>query len=566
MELKEERLTLFQDEWLARPVYAHQRFLWHEASFKQLKVHVPTAGGKTLGAVLFALRDTFADPNVPVRAIFIYPTNLLSRDQFEHSIVGALTEWIGAGPPKIGVISPTERRFVPDGSPFEQSVSRGAPTYVFVLPPRLGGRDLYVTVITGEGLQHLFSDETILELGRRKGTYLLAVLDVLNQHDHIILCSPDLLGYVAQRCYSVTTNFYNGRWRDELEIKLANHKVVVDEYHFYDPYTYLNLFNTLDKLGSERVLLLSATATSQFFPDARVLDPQAIAQGWDRNQTGNNVASYPIEISLHRAEMHVSDPAPPDQTIYFYHSAIAAHERAEQFRRQRVKVTEWTGIRKASDKDARLAIATSAAEVGLDLPFREVHTEFWGSAWEIPSVLQRIGRVGRSERAGRSRAHIWITGREPNLLHQLFGNRPELSKAEFGALLKRAFGEESFRPTDYVSHYLWDEGGTQELRRFWQIPPYDKSKLQFHFRPPNSQVVFNWGGTRFAYDWIPIANRYEVEKIMKVTDLPFWQEMGYSEWRVNAPREKRLYYQRYEGQKDGEHKRCFWRKEVACEF
>lgn len=87
MELREERLALFRDEWLLRPVYGHQRFLLHETGFNKLKVHVPTAGGKTLGGVLFALRDTFQKPSAPVRAIFTYPTNLLSRDQFERSIV-----------------------------------------------------------------------------------------------------------------------------------------------------------------------------------------------------------------------------------------------------------------------------------------------------------------------------------------------------------------------------------------------------------------------------------------------------------------------------------------------
>jgi CRISPR-associated nuclease/helicase Cas3, C-terminal len=560
MELREERLSLFQEDWLRRPVYAHQKFLLHEAGFKKLKIHVPTAGGKTLGGVLFALHDTFEKPSILVRAIFTYPTNLLSRDQFQRSIVRALTEWVGASSPKVGVISPVERRFVPDGSEFEETVSRGAPTYVFTLPERLGGRDLYVTVITGEGLQHLFSDENIVQLGRRKGTYLLGVLDVLNQHDHIILCSPDLLGYVAQRCYSVTASFYNARWRDELEIKLADHHTVIDEYHFYDPYTYLNLLCTLEKLGSERVLLLSATPASQYFPEADCLDVAAIAELWGQPSVGHNLASCPIEVFLHQAELQINHMAPQDEVIYFYHSAITAHEVVERLNAEGVAATEWTGIRKARETEAKLAVATSAAEVGLDLPFREVHSEFWGNAWEIPSIIQRIGRVGRSESAGRSRAHIWITGREPNLLPQLLSNRNELSKTEFGILLKGAFGQESFRPADYVSYYLWSEDRIRELRRFWQIPP-NELRLRFHFRPPNSQAVFNWKDVRFVYDWIPIANRYELRKIKDTTDLPFWHEMGYSEWQVTVPLGSRRYLKRYEGKKDKDHRRWFWQQE-----
>ena len=444
MELTEERLPLFQDDWLRRPIYAHQKFLLHEGGFKKLKIHVPTASGKTLGGVLFALHDTFEDSSIPVRAIFTYPTNLLSRDQFQRSIVRALTEWVGASSPKVGVISPVERRFVPDGSTFEETVSRGAPTYVFSLPEHLGGRDLYVTVVTGEGLQHLFSDENIVQLGRRKGTYLLGVLDVLNQHDHMILCSPDLLGYVAQRCYSVTASFYNARWRDELEIKLADHHVVVDEYHFYDPYTYLNLLYTLEKLAAEPLLLLSATAAPQYFTEAVFLDVSGISKGWEQLKNGENVASYPIEVFLHQAEMQINETTPEDEVIYFFNSAITAHESVESLNAQGVRTTEWTGIRKVRDVEAKLAVATSAAEVGLDLPFREVHSEFWGNSWEIPSIIQRIGRVGRSEKAGRSRAHIWITGREPNLLPQLFNGRSELSKAEFADLLRGAFGEQVF--------------------------------------------------------------------------------------------------------------------------
>lgn len=563
MELTEERLTLFRDEWLRRPVYAHQKFLLHETGFGKMKIHVPTAGGKTLGGVLFALRDTFDDPSVPVRAIFTYPTNLLSRDQFERSIVRALIEWIGTEVPRVGVINPIQRRFVPLDLPFEESVELGIPTYVFNLPPRLGGRDLYVSVITGEGLQRLFSDENIVELGRRKGAYLLGVLDVLNQHDHIVLCSPDLLGYVAQRCYSVTRNFYNSRWRDELEIKLANHHIVIDEYHFYDPYTYLNLLYTLEKLAPEQLLLLSATGIDQYFPDAETFDPSRAVRNWGHLRDGDNVASCPIEVFLHRAEMQANDIAPMDRVIYFYHSAITAHEIVGQLHSRGVPATEWTGIRKAPDAEARLAIATSAAEIGLDLPFREVHTEFWGNTWEVASMIQRIGRVGRCGQTGSSRAHIWVTGREPNLLFQLLENHHELSKTEFSNLLTGAFGEQSFRPDDYVSHYLWEAGRTRDLRRFWQIPPNDNSKLRFYFRPPNSQAVFNWHDARFVYNWIPIANRYEVHKIKDTTDLPFWQEMGYSEWQVVAPLEKRQYMKPYQGKKDKEHRQWFWEKRSA---
>ncbi|MDF0643787.1 MAG: helicase-related protein [Nitrospira sp.] len=411
-----------------------------------------------------------------------------------------------------------------------------------------------MTVLTGEGLQHLFSEENIVELGRRKGTFLLAVLDVLNQRDHIILCSPDLLGYVAQRCYSVTGNFYNTRWRDELELKLAEHQVVIDEYHFYDPYTYLNLSGALEKLGTVRWLCLSATGRSDYFSDADTFDPGGSTAA---SPAEERIASHPIELYLHRDDIRIVDRSPQHRVIYFYHSVIAVHETAEALRSAGTRLIEWTGIQKTHNDEARLVVATSAAEVGLDLPFREVHTEFWGNNWEVSSIIQRIGRVGRSDEAGRSQAHIWITGREPGLLFSLLNNKSTLTKGEFGELLLKTFGELAFRPEDYVSYYLWDEDKVRALRRFWQVPP-EVRKLRFHFRPPNSQAVFNWHGTRFAYDWVPIANRYQLESVADLTDLPFWHEMGYSEWRVAAPLEKREYHQRYEGKKDKEHRRCFW--------
>lgn len=555
MEIAAERLPLFRDDRLLQPIYAHQRFLLHEGGVPKLKVHVPTAGGKTLGAMLFALRDTFERPDCLVRAILTYPTNLLSRDQFERSVVRALIEWIGAEHIAMGAINPIERRFVRDAGRFEEVVRRGVPTYVFKLPGRLGGRDLYVTVITGEGLQHLLSQENMIEVGRRKGTYLLAVLDVLNQRDHIILCSPDLLGYVAQRCYSVTGSFYNSRWRDELELKLAEHDVVIDEYHFYDPYTYVNLSCALERLAAARWLCLSATGTSGYFPEVEVLG--ASSRCLPGTGIGERIASYPIELTLHRDDLRIIDASPRDSVIYFFHSVIAAHETAEALRSDGVRLTEWTGIQKAYCDEARLVVATAAAEVGLDLPFREVHTEFWGNSWEVPSIIQRIGRVGRSDRVGRSLAHIWITGREPDLLFSMLDGRSTLTKAAFSELLLTTFGEPSIRLEDYVSYYLWDKERTRALRRFWQVPA-EVERLRFHFRPPNSQAVFDWHGVRFAYDWIPIANRYRLEPIADVTDLPFWHEMGYAEWRVVEKRKKPEYHQRYDGRKDQLHRRLFW--------
>jgi CRISPR/Cas system-associated endonuclease/helicase Cas3 len=285
------------------------------------------------------------------------------------------------------------------------------------------------------------------------------------------------LGYVAQRSYSVSANFYNARWRDELEIKLGDHQVVIDEYHFYDPYTYLNLANALRKLGTTQLLCLSATAKDASFREADVLNAETLPRDRPDGSCGERVASFPIDVRLRGEEMRVED-AGSDETIYFYHSAITAHEMAQSLRSKGVRITEWTGIQKSVEEEAKLAIATSAAGVGLDRPFRVVHTEFWGNDWEIPSLIQRVGRVGRFEQVGRSIANVWITGREPRLLFDALENRPVMSKVEFSSVLAHIYGEESLNLEDYVSFYLWDEERTKELRRFWQTPR-DIARLGF---------------------------------------------------------------------------------------
>src|SRR4030042_3335660 len=268
MEVVAERLPVYSDSLLKQPIYAHQKFLLHSSDFKQLKVHISTCGGKTLSAILFALSDSYKDPSVQIRTIFTYPTNLLSKDQFENSLIKGLTHWVCATLIHKGVINPVRQCFESNDSAFAEQVTVGAPTYVFQLPEHLDNKTLYLTVVTGEVLQYLFNLENIIELGKRKGTYLFNILRCLNQNNHILVTSPDLLGYVAPHCYSVSGSFYNPRWQDELEVMLSEHKIVIDEYHYYDPYTYINFNNTLNKLSPEQVLLLSATKVSNYFSDA----------------------------------------------------------------------------------------------------------------------------------------------------------------------------------------------------------------------------------------------------------------------------------------------------------
>ncbi len=556
MEIKAEILPIYIDNRVNKPLYAHQKYILDSSSFKKMKLHMPTSAGKTLSAVLFALRDTYKQGE-SIRAILTYPTNLLSKDQFDGSVVRGLTEWVGAELKSQGFIEPYECAFQDCKLSFSELRRHGAPTYIFVLPEERFGKkrgNLYLTVLTGEILRYLFSLENIVRLGKRKGTYLLNILRVLNQHDHILITSPDLLGYVAQQCYSASGGYYSQRWRDELTEMLSEHKVVVDEYHFYDPYTYINLLNTLDRIEAKGILLLSATGIRQYFDDADEYEALNIEKAYINSKIGDKIASYPITLFLHNQELLVPESFPQYPSIYFYNSVVTAHEYAHWLRGQKVPLTEWSGIEKITEKNSNLTIATSAAEVGLDLPFIVVHTEFWGNDYEIKSLIQRIGRVGRKELEANAEAHVYVTGRESNLISEIC-NCPSINKTEFAESLLRCYGETSFRLEDYASYYFWDPDKTNQIRRFWQIQK--DTRLRFYFRPPNSQAVFDWNGVRFAYDWIPVANRYHVEKVKELTEEPFWGEMGLSEWKVLEPKQNRDHLKPYMGKKDKEYRQLF---------
>ncbi len=231
MIIEQEELKRFSDSKVKKPLYAHQKFVLNYETGNQLKIHVPTSGGKTLSAVLFALKEKFESQDNLVRTIVTYPTNLLSQNQFEQSIVMGLTEWIGAKEKIRGVLHPVTRKIESGWSTFFGNYGGGAPTIVFELPVNLGKSNLYLTILNGEILFNMFDEENRVELGDKKGNYLKNILSTLDNRDHILITSPDLLGYVAQQCYGFPNTWYKARWKDDLSLLFWGHKIVVDEYH-----------------------------------------------------------------------------------------------------------------------------------------------------------------------------------------------------------------------------------------------------------------------------------------------------------------------------------------------
>lgn len=210
---------------------------------------------------------------------------------------------------------------------------------------------------------------------------------------------------------------------------------------------------------------------------------------------------------------------------------ISAHELAEQLRNKGVNLSEWTGIQKTSGDLSKLIIATSAAEVGLDLELYEVHTQFWGFDWEIPSLIQRIGRVWRLKSEHPFKVFIHLDGTlVPSLIKNIFEENETLSKDQFTELLYDTYGgQQSFDQKEYVSYYLWDEEEKQKLKFIWQIID---SKISFYFRPPQSQAVFERNGHKFVYNQLSIENQYHIKLERRVTDMPFWKSFGLPEYKV----------------------------------
>lgn len=543
MIIEKQEFNLFKEPKVKKPLYAHQKYVLNFNDKDALKIHVSTSGGKTLSAVLFALKEKYKNSKNMVKTLLTYPTNLLSKNQFESSVVKGLTEWVGAKEITRGMLHPVKRTIEPYNWT-NLSEMNGAPTIVFELPSNLGKSKLLVTILSGEILFNMFNEENRLELGKRKGRYLINILDCLMKYDHLLITSPDLLGYVAQQCYSVSTGWYKQRWKDGLSAKFFEHDIVIDEYHFYDPYTYINLENAIKKLSINKLLLLSATKKSQYFNVAKIVSFDRTEEEFSQDKIGSKIASYPIEVSLVEEEIKINT-TPIMPSIYFFNSVITAHEIANELRNKNIRLTEWTGIEKSKDELNKLIIATSAAEIGLDLPLQYIHTEFWGQEWEIPSLVQRIGRVGRFESKQPFKAYVYIkNAQEPYILRKIFDDNLTISKDRLTELLYKNYGILDFNPKDYVSYYLWDERLKDELKRKWQVI---NEKINFYFRPPQTQAVFRWENHIFVYNKSVIESRYDVELIKKVTELPFWSSFGLSEYKVIEKKDKREYKKPYDG-------------------
>lgn len=85
----------------------------------------------------------------------------------------------------------------------------------------------------------------------------------------------------------------------------------------------------------------------------------------------------------------------------------------------------------------------------------------------------------------------------------------------------------------------------KDLKRKWQVI---NEKINFYFRPPQTQAVFIWNGHKFVYNKCVIENKYDIELSKEITDMPFWKNFGLSEYDIINKKSMREWKKSYDGQ------------------
>ena len=486
----------YGDIWNEGLVYAHQ-YTALMTDARSLKIHAPTATGKSRAAAFFAV-SPYHLHNDMISATFAYPTNILTDQQFENGLIDGLRENL-------------DYRDLGEGAwPPYHSDGMGIP-YKRLKTPE--GEELTVAKLTGKILADALLDDAIRG---GKADVLEKFMDWLNQRHNFLIASPDVLAYASHELYGSASFYYHSGRKTRLHSLLRGRTLVLDEYHEYDSFTLINLERLLadSDLSPKRVLLLSATGREDFFPDIPVLHLQKNLP----SPASTKVASSSIYLTFHFEEEVPSTIASEGLSLYIHDSVVQNRLRCSQLRKEGTPVVQWDGTRKDSVKNTDLGsmyhniMGTSAVEVGLDTAANAVITE-WHPAWvSIDHIVQRIGRAGRRKSSIPSLADVYVF--DDNMKGEL--SRMEglsLTKDELSAMLYKIYQgyyKRSFNRKDYVSYYFSNEG-EEELRKQHYLDPYDR--LRFSFRPPGSLALFldrtESEPYLFLYDKVLITNRYE---------------------------------------------------------
>jgi hypothetical protein len=491
----------FEGMWKTGGLYRHQyAALITDSKFG--RIHAPTGTGKSRAASFFAVGPFHRHKAERIQATFAYPTNILTKHQFEEGLISGLIDNLGYHNLETLAWSPTE-------SPAEVQYQR-------LRIPSEG--ELIVVKLTGNDLASLLSGPSPR---RGKADLLQEFLDWLNSHHNFLICSPDLIAYAAHEQYGSSSLRYHNSVKRRVHSLLRGKTLVLDEYHQYDPFTLINLERLLEdeRLAPERVLLLSATKRSGYFPNIpEEIKPPPMPSPLSYPDSPR-IASREIRVEfVFDKDMPLPKPVTEGLTVCIYNSVIQNRQVCQQLRRMGVRLLQWDGTRKDDcpkdepGRDIHLVLGTSAIEVGLDLDADMLLTE-WSPTWMRPEQLtQRIGRVGRREKELPARAEIFVRGAlEDHVRKPLSSlNGRAITKDCLNEFLTNLFGYDRIDRSSYVSYY-YSEDGRKKLERRQLLQPNEE--LRYSFRPPGSQALFldktDDAPFLFLYEKAPMINRYE---------------------------------------------------------
>jgi hypothetical protein len=488
----------FERIWNLGSVYSHQYAALTTES-RAGRIHAPTATGKSRAAAFFAVSPFHLGKSDLIKATFAYPTNILTSQQFERSLIEGLVENL---------------RYKDKGKNEWRQSSTNNTTIPYRRLEIPEGGELRIAKLTGADVADILQDDAV---HGGKADILQEFLDWLNQGHSFLVCSPDLIAYAVHEIYGSSSLYYHSTVKKRLHSLLRGRTFILDEYHQYDPFTLINLERLLadENLAPSRALLLSATERKDYFPDIQnIVRAEILPDPIDRR-----TASREIFVDFHFGE-HIPEPESVNSglTLFIHDSVIQNRSRSKRLRALGIPVVQWDGTRKDLVKNEELGLfyhlimGTAAIEVGLDTDADSLITE-WNPSWTTPDrTIQRIGRVGRRESPDPAQVEIYMPGALDVLSNKISEHRGQrMTKNQLSALIHEVSVDQTINRRDYVSNYYFSTEGQKILADRGLLHSHEK--LRYSFRPPGSQALFldrtEGEPFLFLYGRAQMLNRYD---------------------------------------------------------
>jgi CRISPR-associated helicase Cas3 len=295
-----------------------------------------------------------------------------------------------------------------------------------------------VQVVTRYALYTLNKREAPSSYRPRQGEALLEILRGADpgsprppEQPLILITNPDSLAVAMQMLYFEAERILG-------EILHAFPWIVFDEFHAYTPKQipaifYLHaLIKTFADSPGRKTVFSSATPAGQFEAALRKLldlgDEQVHVETVDpvhlHDQDAFQIlqttdftlvkreAEWDISALRRYVADHLSDirkhlKTPNHRVCIIANSVFEASEIADMFRAESFKVEEIRGFMNLRDRGEGIApavIGTSAIEMGINFPISMLFTE----GLEGPALIQRIGRLGRTQSGEHAIAHVLV--------------------------------------------------------------------------------------------------------------------------------------------------------------